>query len=154
MKLQMPKFLPFRLRWQGGLKVTKDFIAHVRQNENGEWITQSILDHLEGTAKKADEFAESFGNSDWAYLIGLWHDLGKFLPAWQKHIRTQSGFDTEAHIEAENGSGKIKHSTAGAVNAFKKLEKAPPLARILAYPIAGYHPEFPYWSFDGFWSNL
>ena len=128
--------------------MTNDLVAHVKQNETGEWIVQSIMDHLEGTAQRAGEFTGSFGNSDWGRLIGLWHDLGKFLPAWQKHIRTQSGFDTEAHIEIENGQDKVKHSTAGAVLAFDRFYKLPPLARALSYSIAGHHAGLPDWDPD------
>ncbi len=59
--------------------MTKSFIAHVKQNDKGEWITQDLSDHLEGTAKRAAQFADEFGNSDWGYFIGLLHDLGNSI---------------------------------------------------------------------------
>jgi len=123
--------------------MTEDFIAHVKQNEKEKWIAQDLSDHLEGTAKRAAKFANEFGNSDWAYFIGLLHDLGKFHPDWQKYIRLRSGYDPEAHIEC--APGKINHSTAGAVHAFEALAKAHPIARIFGYPIAGHHAGLPDW---------
>ena len=123
--------------------MTEDYIAHVKQNEKEEWIAQDLSDHLEGTAKRAAKFANKFGNSDWAYFIGLLHDLGKFHPDWQKYIRLRSGYDSEAHIEG--APGKINHSTAGAVHAFETLAKAHPIARIFGYTIAGHHAGLPDW---------
>lgn len=117
-------------------------IAHVRQNDDGSWTEQSLVDHLESTARLARKFAESFGAGDWASLCALWHDLGKFVPAWQKHIRQGSGYDLDAHIETLGG--KVNHSSAGAVLAFDKI-KNPAIARILAYPIAGHHAGLPDW---------
>ena len=36
-------------------------------------------EHLKETAEKAAQFAAEFGSGDWAYLAGLWHDLGANL---------------------------------------------------------------------------
>ncbi len=122
-----------------------DNIAHVKQ-EKGEWVTQSLTDHLEGVAGLAGEFAESFGNKNWAEFLGLVHDLGKFVPDWQKHIRKDSGFESES---ADSGSiARVHHSTAGAVLAFERFKNCKPLARAMAYPIAGHHAGLPDWDPD------
>lgn len=121
-----------------------EIIAHVKKDELGQWETQTLKDHLEGVAKRAGDFAQEFGNRDWGELIGLWHDLGKFVPDWQKHIRKATGYDPEAHLETLGS--RVNHSAAGAVLAFKKLEKFPSLARVLAYPIAGHHTGLPDWN--------
>jgi CRISPR-associated endonuclease/helicase Cas3 len=86
--------------------------------------------------------ATPFGASDWAKLAGLWHDVGKYRPAFQNRIRWVSGYDPDAHIEgAEN---RPDHSTAGALHA---LEAAGPVAgRLLAYVIAGHHAGLPDWN--------
>jgi len=34
-------------------------------------------EHLRGTAELAALFAAEFGCSEWGYLAGLWHDVGK-----------------------------------------------------------------------------
>jgi len=119
-----------------------NFLAHVRQEEDGTWKTQNLRDHLEGTARKAASFAAKFGNPDWAKTIAYWHDLGKFNPGWQRHLKTSSGFDKEAHIEGSPGKGN--HSSAGAVLAFAKFKKVQ-FARALAYSVAGHHAGLPDW---------
>ena len=118
----------------------KEFVAHVKQNPNGSWEKHFLKDHLNGVAKKAGEFAAEFGNKDWGEVLGYWHDLGKFLPAWQNYIRRETGFDTEAHIEGKNN--RPNHSSAGAVLAFDKL-KSKLVARLIAYGIAGHHAGLP-----------
>lgn len=41
-----------------------------------EW--QLLEDHLKNVAELARSFGEPFGAGEWAYLAGLWHDLGKY----------------------------------------------------------------------------
>jgi len=120
-----------------------NFVAHVRQEEDGNWKTQILSDHLEGTARKAASFAAKFGNPDWAKTIAYWHDLGKFNPGWQRHIKTTSGFDRDVHIEGSPGKGN--HSSAGAVLAFAEFKQVQFFARALAYSIAGHHAGLPDW---------
>lgn len=124
-----------------------EIIAHVKRDEFGQWETQSLKDHLEGVAKLAGDFAEEFGNRDWGELIGFWHDLGKFVPDWQRHIRKAAGYDPEAHLETRGN--RVNHSAAGAILAFKRLERCPSIARALAYPIAGHHSGLPDWNPEG-----
>ena len=123
-----------------GQIMKKEFIAHVKQNSDGSWETQSLRDHLNGVAEKAGEFASEFGNKDWGELLGYWHDLGKFLPAWQAYLLRNSGYDPGAHIEGKNN--RPNHSSAGAVLAYDKL-KSHPVSRLLAYGIAGHHAGLP-----------
>ena len=54
-------------------------IAHVRMSSAGEWVLHSLEGHCQSVAKLASDFAKLFGGSDWAYLAGLWHDLGAKL---------------------------------------------------------------------------
>jgi CRISPR-associated endonuclease/helicase Cas3 len=67
---------------------------------------------------------------DWGYLAGLWHDLGKFATVWQTYLASKS----DSH--ADDVSGKVDHSTAGAQHAVKAH---PILGHLLAYTIAGHH---------------
>lgn len=46
-----------------------------------------IEEHLENTAKLASEFAKAFNSDKWAYLTGLWHDLGKYI----NHTKNKEG---------------------------------------------------------------
>jgi CRISPR-associated endonuclease/helicase Cas3 len=86
------------------------------------------------TAKFAAEmFPKDSDNSksahQWGYLTGLWHDLGKFAPAWQTYLASK------ADPHTDEVSGKVDHSTAGAQHAVKNQI----LGHLLAYPIAGHH---------------
>lgn len=69
----------------------KNPIAHMRQNDEGLWLEHDLKDHLFGVAKIAADFASEFGNSDWAFIAGQLHDLGKFNPLWQEYIRRNNG---------------------------------------------------------------
>lgn len=120
--------------------MNENYLAHVKQAENGEWIEHLLEDHLREVGRIASQMAECFGSEDWAKCAGLWHDLGKYRPAFQAYIKKVSGYDPEAHIET--GSGKVDHSTAGAIHAIDCM-KGP--GRVLAYLIAGHHAGLPDW---------
>jgi CRISPR-associated endonuclease/helicase Cas3 len=109
--------------------------AHSKEGRPlSEW--QVLDNHLEKVAQLAAEFASVFGAASWGRLIGLWHDLGKFSPEFQRYIRLSN----EAHIEGK--LGRVDHSTAGALHAISRFEK---IGRILAYCIAGHHAGLPDW---------
>jgi len=93
------------------------YIAHKR--EDGK--EQALLEHLENTAKNASNFAKSFNNEQYAYLIGILHDLGKYSDAFQNRIL--------------NNGKKCDHSTAGA----KITYEMKPFGVICSYCIAGHH---------------
>lgn len=113
-------------------------IAHVKQDSTGEWHTHSLEEHLLEVARISSEMATQFGGVEWAYMAGLWHDLGKYRPAFQNYICKVSGFDPEAHIE----QGRVDHSTAGAIYAVDNLKG---IGQLLAYLIAGHHAGLPDW---------
>lgn len=83
---------------------------------------QPLEKHLSNVANVAGEFAAKFGSREWGYLAGLWHDLGKYNPAFQKKIR-------------ENSKARVDHSTAGALLADDKNK----MGIIIAYLVAGHH---------------
>jgi CRISPR-associated endonuclease/helicase Cas3 len=116
------------------------FLAHVREAQAGYWEEHTLEEHLRTVAQLAAQFASVFGSGDWANLAGLWHDLGKYRPAFQHYIRSASGYDPDAHIETARG--KVDHSTAGALYACKQLGLE---GRVLAYLIAGHHAGLPDW---------
>ena len=116
------------------------YIAHVRKDGDG-WVIHSLDEHLREVARRAGLCAAQFHASDWATVAGLWHDFGKYAPAFQSMIQRESGYNPEAHIE----SGPRNHSTAGALYAVQKLGLP---GRILAYLIAGHHAGLPDWHGD------
>lgn len=113
------------------------FLAHVREDGSQQWQTHLLEEHLREVARLAGMFAATFASSDWAYMAGLWHDLGKYRLAFQQYLRNASGYNPDAHIEAP---GRVDHSTAGALYAEQKLRQA---GRVLAYLIAGHHAGLP-----------
>ncbi len=115
-----------------------DQLAHVKQRDDGTWDHHPLDEHLRCVSNLAGESAAGFGSAEWGRLAGLWHDLGKYQPQFQKYIRSASGFD--AHIET--APGKVKHAIAGAIHAVDSLG---PYGRLLAYLIAGHHAGLPDW---------
>jgi len=118
-------------------------IAHVRQNEQGEWVTHPLDLHLRDVAVLSGQFAQAFGSEKWAVLAGLWHDLGKYRPRFQRYIRRASGYDPDAHIKGE--ADKAPHSTAGALWAKDNLGVP---GHVLSYLIAGHHAGLYDWDPD------
>jgi len=49
------------------------YIAYVSENKRIHLLEV----HLKQTAEWAALFAAEFGASEWEYICGLWHDLGK-----------------------------------------------------------------------------
>ena len=117
-----------------------NYIAHVKQLENGDWEIHPLETHLQDVAEIANNFGRHFSSSEWARLAGLWHDLGKYRPAFQKHIKKSSGYDPNASISSEYDANK-NHASTGAMYAVKSMEK--PFGRALAYMIAGHHAGLP-----------
>lgn len=95
--------------------------------------------HLRAVALLAADFAATFKAGDWARLAGLWHDLGKYRPGFQRYVRTSKGLD--AHIEGRVAGTDKTHSAAGALHAIETL--GPLHGAFLAYLIAGHHAGLP-----------
>ena len=112
-----------------------------------------LADHLQAVARMAAGFSQCFesGSSTqrWAYLAGLWHDLGKYRPGFQRYLGLADNPD--AHIEGKVGGREKTHSAAGALWAMQTLEEkygatSGKLAgRVLAYLIAGHHAGLADW---------
>ena len=64
----------------------RKYFAHRLENKpTDKW---HLLDeHLMDTAKLARSFAEVFNAGEWAYLAGLWHDLGKYSEEFQERLK-------------------------------------------------------------------
>src|SRR3990172_3733972 len=111
------------------------FYAHSVEGKSvDEW--HSLDEHLKGTAELAKSFADAFGSGEWGYLAGLWHDIGKYSEDFQNMLLASA----DAHIETK--SGRVDHSTAGALHSTEKFKKA---GRIFSYLIAGHHAGLADW---------
>ena len=95
------------------------YYAHIRQDENGETIYQTVAEHLTGTAALCREFAADFGAEADGDLMGLAHDLGKCTDAFQKRLL--------------EGGPVVDHTTAGMLTCIKM--KRPSAAAC----VAGHH---------------
>lgn len=96
-----------------------EFLAHI--NSNGD--TQSIPEHLNGTAERAEQFADEFGCGKAGRLCGAFHDLGKYSAEFQKRIRNPEH------------SARVDHSSAGARELVGRSKAYTPVAMA----IAGHH---------------
>lgn len=116
--------------------------AHVKQGAQGELEAHQLATHLREVASMAHAFAAQFTETRWGHLAGLWHDLGKYRPGFQKYIRTSN--DPDAHIEHKVAGAEKTHSAAGAVHAIETFKRThgrsgEVAARVLAYLIASHH---------------
>ena len=120
-----------------------DDLAHIHCA--GDRVDAHLLDrHLREVARRAADHAASFQGQEWARLAGLWHDLGKYRPGFQRYLRAASGAEAEnAHVEG--GAGRVSHSTAGALLACERFGTA---GRVLAYLIASHHAGLYDWNSD------
>jgi len=67
------------------MKKDSNFYAHSLKGQPPEkW--QPLEEHLKNVAEQAASFASEFGGEKWAYLAGLWHDLGKYNTSFQKYM--------------------------------------------------------------------
>lgn len=100
----------------------EQFYAHTPVDD-GPW--HDLVEHLERTAERARENGDKFGAGELVYLAGLWHDIGKFNPKFQRYLR-----DCEAAKRAgKDAPAKgIPHAPYGARFA---REAFPPLIQVI-----------------------
>ena len=110
----------------------KNFYAHSLPNRLPEnW--QPLEDHLQNVAELARNFAKAFGGDQWAYLAGLWHDIGKYSKEFQAKLYAEN--EIESHLETK--PKKVIHSEAGGHLASLKGWNG--ADRILSWLIMGHH---------------
>lgn len=76
-------------------------LAHISEDETR---SQTLTDHLRGTAALAGQFASAFSAGAEGEFVGLLHDLGKDSPGFQHRL---------------HGGPPVDHSTAGAQAALQ-----------------------------------
>lgn len=97
----------------------KKMLAHI--SEDGT-RTQTVAEHLQGTAALCSQFAAAFDAQQQGAWLGLLHDIGKYSTKFQKRLQ---------------GGEKVDHSTAGAQVAARYGQMP------LAFAIAGHHSGLP-----------
>jgi CRISPR-associated endonuclease/helicase Cas3 len=48
--------------------------------------SQKLMAHIDGVRNNASLFSDEFGCEAWGALLGDWHDLGKFMEAFQRYM--------------------------------------------------------------------
>lgn len=96
-------------------------LAHI--SEDGT-RTQTVYEHLSGTARLAGAFAAPFGAAQEAEYAAWLHDIGKYSAAFQQRLA---------------GGAATDHSTAGAQEAMKGC--TPHIQA--AFAVAGHHTGLP-----------
>ena len=84
---------------------TYAYLAHL--TEDGR--TQTILEHLKGTASLCSAFAAAFDAEAQGQLAGMAHDIGKYSAAFQRRL---------------HGGPKVDHASAGAFECLKAQQLA------------------------------
>ncbi|MGC3970539.1 MAG: CRISPR-associated endonuclease Cas3'' [Pirellulales bacterium] len=106
-----------------------DFYAHSgRDPGKSDW--QNLKEHLFAVAGLAGEKARPFWLERAAFIAGLFHDLGKYNPAFQRRL--------------DDATERVDHSTAGA-QVLRDLAKGSDavMAQIIGYGILGHHAGLP-----------
>jgi CRISPR-associated helicase Cas3/CRISPR-associated endonuclease Cas3-HD len=98
-----------------------EYYAHSSENTEKSW--QTIVEHLDKTAKIAEECASKFNAGEFGYICGMLHDLGKYSQKFQRKLQSEKLY--------------VDHSTAGAKEAINLYGDK--VGRLLAYCIAGHH---------------
>ncbi len=106
----------------------KHFAHSVPGIKQCDW--QSLSLHLTEVGRLASERAQPFGMATAALVAGLYHDLGKYDPAFQRKL---------------NGEvNQVDHSTAGAVMLLDQPAPAEQIPReMIGYAILGHHAGLP-----------
>lgn len=94
------------------------YYAHIRE----DGASQTVEDHLSGTAMGSRQFAAAFDQARRGALLGMAHDIGKNSPGFQRRL---------------NGGPKVDHATAGAVECMKIGET------LAGCCVAGHHGGLP-----------
>jgi CRISPR-associated endonuclease/helicase Cas3 len=107
----------------------KSFYAH-SGTPSAPKTWQSLSEHLNAVAVLSAQHAATLGLSGSAFLAGLFHDLGKYDPAFQRKLWGEAN--------------RVDHSTAGGVVLLSQLQRQDAIpAQMIAYAIFGHHAGLP-----------
>lgn len=120
-------------------------VAHTLPPPAREADWEPLEQHLQDVAEEAAKFARRIRAGEWGQLAGLWHDVGKYNPAFQDYLRrSAAALDDDPHraelCDGAPARGKVQHAVTGACYAARLPL---PAGRLLAYCIAGHHAGLP-----------
>lgn len=87
-------------------------VLHAHTPRSGSSAWHNLRDHLTRVAFLTRKFARAFGEPELGYLIGLWHDLGKANPEFQRYLDACS---------RKQRCSPVPHAAAGAAYAYRYL---------------------------------
>lgn len=106
-----------------------DYFAHSVAG-HGPQFWQPLTEHLSAVGRLAQNHASRFGLGQAAFVAGLYHDLGKYDPAFQRRLA--------------GAAGRVDHSTAGAAVLLNSPPPAEQIVReMIAYAVLGHHAGLP-----------
>ena len=108
--------------------------AHSR-NDGSSLPWQELSAHLDQVGRLAQSFAPQ-PLAELARVAGLWHDIGKFNPAFQRYIAQNPELSNEG--SATTHAKGVPHSAAGAALALERIQDTVS-GRMLALVISAHH---------------
>ncbi|MDO5436010.1 MAG: CRISPR-associated endonuclease Cas3'' [Clostridia bacterium] len=122
------------------------FPAHIRCDDKGNVLVQSVSDHLRNTARSASSLAEETGLSSTLKLAGLLHDMGKYSDDFKEYI-------TKAFRKEKVVRGSVNHTFAGVQYLLNEhhAQLSPNVlpCEIIAYACGAHHGLFDCVKDDG-----
>jgi len=113
------------------MQVTKPQFAAHTPNETNQW--HLLKAHLGKVANRARILAAKFSADEIGYYAGLWHDLGKYNPAFQIYLEQ---CNTVSQTGESKSRSRVLHAIYGAKLAAEKFQPLAPL-------ISGHHSGLP-----------
>lgn len=121
-------------------------IAHIRADENGKPIIQTLKEHIKNTAVYTAENLHDVQLYNTGYLAGLLHDMGKATKAFDDYIT--ASFQGEKTVR-----GSINHTFAGVIFLSELTETRDKtyqfVYELIAYAIGSHHGLFDAFSPEG-----
>lgn len=105
------------------------FNAHTPPPNTDKW--HELKEHLSDVAALTSKFTDKFKAGELGYYAGLWHDLGKYNPDFQKYL-------DDCHSGNSSYSKKVPHAIHGAKLAWDLFGQNP-----LSFLIYGHHAGLP-----------
>lgn len=110
-----------------------EYDAHRRTDPDGTVHTQTVYDHLLGTARRAAQCLRSAGLEQAGYLAGLLHDMGKYTAEFQQYLAA----------EDPGKRGSVIHTFQGCRYLMEHFHREyAECAELLAFAVGAHHGLF------------
>lgn len=113
------------------------FLAHIKTDEQGNTVEQSLNDHLLNSAKYSSESIQRIGLENTGYLAGILHDMGKYTSAFQDYISGTSTAGRGDIIHTFQGCRYILEHYKSTTDPYEDVS-----AELLAYAVGAHHGQF------------